>query len=278
MFEVSRFAEGRYERAEIDFTESLEKSPQQTESLLNRALARLKLGKFQEAADDLTLAVERGRTESLVYLLRSQAWQQLGEEERARRDRQTGLKREPVSLEGWIQRATVRRSEDPDGALADLNEALRLDPQSRQALQNKAHVLGDRLGRPAEAIETLDTLLASHPRDVTALMGRAVLNARLGRRDAALSDARVALSYEVSGDVYYRAACVFAQLSQGTGDEAEEAVKLLGEAAKRDIQWAAAALRSPELLPIAQRPDFRRLIAAAVILSGAEATPVGESR
>jgi serine/threonine protein kinase/tetratricopeptide (TPR) repeat protein len=277
---LSRYEDGRYERAEIDFTKSLERFPQQTNTLLNRALTYIKLGEFQKAVDDLTTAVERGSgcDESLVYLMRSQAWQKLGEEEQARLDLQAGLHREPVSLEGWIQRAAVRRPEDPQGALADLNQALRLNPQSRQALRNKAHVLGDHLDRSAEAIEALDSILTLYPHDVTALMGRAVLNARLDRPDAARHDARAALSRDASAFVYYQAACVFAQLSQGTGDDAAEAVKLLGEATKRDIRWAAAATKEPELLPIAQRLDFRRVIAAAAILQGTESTLADDRR
>ena len=274
---VSRLRDGRYLPAERDFAKSLERFPQQTESLLNRALALMKLGRHREAVDDLTLAIERGRDESLVFIMRSRAWRKLGEDDPAQRDLQAGLSRTPVSVEGWIQRATAGRSDDPQGALADLEQALRLDPRSRKALRNKAHLLAEHLDRPAEAIESLDRLLELHPRDASALAGRAVLSARLGRREDAHQNARHALSLDTSAAVCYQAACAFAQTSKLSADDAAEAVKLLGEATKREIHWAAIAAKDPDMLPIVSRADFRRLVAVAVALESTESTLLGDS-
>ena len=82
---------------------------------------------------------------------------------------------------------------DPAGALADFEAALAIDPRYRFALQNKAHVLGEVLGRGEEALKVLDTLLKYHPDQVEPMCGRGVQLARFGRRDAALRDARNAL-------------------------------------------------------------------------------------
>ncbi len=269
---VCRLQQGRYPQAERDFATSLAKFPQQTTSLLNRALALMKLDRFQEAADDLTLAIERGSDQSLVYLLRSKAWRKLGNDEQANRDLQAGLGREPVSVDGWIQRGLARRSDDPQEALADLDQALRLNPQSRKALRNEAHVLADHLDRPADAIEALGRMLELQPDDASALADRAVLAARLGRRDAAQQDVRDALRFDTSASVCYQAACVFAQTSKLVAEDAEEAMKLLGEATKREVRWAAVATKDPDLKPIVDRPDFRRLVAVAAVLNGTKST------
>ena len=89
-------------------------------------------------------------------------------------------------------RGLARLPGDPHGALADFDAALALNPRSQSALQNKANVLSEHLGRTEEAIRVLDTAIEHHPDYVKALAGRGVLLARLGRREAALRDAQAA--------------------------------------------------------------------------------------
>lgn len=272
---VCRLRQGRFAQAERDFTHSLERLPEQTTSLLNRALALMELGRYREAVEDLTAAIERGRDHSQVYILRSKAWEKLGDSELADQDLEEGLRLTPVSVDGWIQRGMVRRATSPEGALADLEAALRLDPQSRKALQNKAHLLSEKLNRPFEAIETLDRMLELNPHDALALAGRAVLRSRLGERNAAHQDARDALKWDRSPQTCYQAACAYAQTSQVVADDAVEAVNLLGEATKQEIRWAAEATKDPDMLPLAECADFRKLVGAAYILHRTKSTLLG---
>ena len=273
---VSRMRDGRYLAAEEDFSRSLEKFPEQTTSLVNRAMARMNLGQPHGAVEDLTRAIQRERDHSLMYLLRSKAWKQLGDSEQSKRDRQAALNRVPVTVDGWIHRGLARLSDDPQGAMTDLEQALRRNPKSRRALQNKAHVLADHLNRPDDAIKSLNRILKWNPRDAAALVDRAVLRGRLGRRDGAIRDAREALRLQSSAKVCYQAACAFAQTSTVVEDDAREAVKLLGEATQRDLRWAALATKDPDMQPLANRPDYRRVVAAAAYLSKTNSTCVDD--
>jgi tetratricopeptide (TPR) repeat protein len=170
----------------------------------------------------------------------------------------------------------VRRTISPEGALADLEAALGLDPQSRKALQNKAHLLSEQLHRPVEAIETLDRMLELNPHDALALAGRAVLRSRLGERNAAHQDARDALKWDRSPQTCYQAACVYAQTSQVVADDAIEAVNLLGEATKQETRWAAEAAKDTDMLPLAECADFRKLVEAAHILHRTKSALLGD--
>src|SRR5262249_60730371 len=84
--------------------------------------------------------------------------------------------------------------DDPKAALADFDAAPAINPRSKPALEDKALVLAESLGRPEEAIAVYDTTLLPHPDDAKAVGPRGVYHARLGRRDAALADARAALA------------------------------------------------------------------------------------
>ena len=120
------------------------------------------------------------------YFLRAKVRAKQGDREGARRDQEDGLRGEPRDERDLTARGLVRQPRDPQAALADYESALKLNPHYLTALQNKANVLGENLGRTEEAVATLDTLLAFYPNYVPALAGRGVLYARLGRREAAL--------------------------------------------------------------------------------------------
>ena len=99
------------------------------------------------AIADLTAALDRGATETRIYFIRAEARARSGDRDGAERDRAEGLRRVPADAESWVARGLARLPGDPAGALADFEEALKLDPRSRSALQNKAAVLSERFGR-----------------------------------------------------------------------------------------------------------------------------------
>src|SRR5262249_54898615 len=142
---------------------------------------------------DVTRALEMEPAAAELYFVRAEIREHNGDRAGAERDRAEGLRREPSDVNGWIDRGYARLGRDPKGALADFEKALELNPRSGQALQNKAHVLSEHLGRTAEAVAVLNKAVAQYPGYVHARLGRAVLLARLGKRTEAHADAREAL-------------------------------------------------------------------------------------
>ena len=57
----------------------------------------------------------------------------------------------------------ARLGSDPAAALEDFDQALALQPPSLSALQNKAHVLAEHLGRNRDALAVLDRLVERCP-------------------------------------------------------------------------------------------------------------------
>jgi eukaryotic-like serine/threonine-protein kinase len=244
-----------FDQARLDFDQALALRPGWAEALVNRALARLGVRDHAGAIGDLTLALECGAPACRTYLIRSRARLRAGDAAGADRDRVEGLRRTPDDAEGWVARGLARRHTDPRGALADFEAALAIDPRSRAALVDKAHVLSESLGLTAAAVRVLDRAVSWYPDDAPARVGRGVLLARLGRRDAAHRDAEEARRRDASAATNYRAACIYALTAQAEPADRPVALRLLATAMRQDPGLSAVARGDPDLAPLRDRAE-----------------------
>jgi serine/threonine protein kinase/Tfp pilus assembly protein PilF len=227
---------------------------------VNRALALLGERDNAGAVAELTTALDLGVAATRVYFIRAEARARSGDRDGAARDRAEGLRRTPTDVESWVARGLARLPDDPNGALADFESALGLDPLSRSALQNKAVVLSERLGRTSEAVAALDRAVALYPDYVPARVGRGVLLARLGRRAAAHRDAEESRRRDPSGDTAYRVACIYALTAKGDPADRPRALRMLATALGQEPAWAQIAVTDPDLEPIHDQAGFADLI------------------
>jgi tetratricopeptide (TPR) repeat protein len=200
-----------------------------------------------------------------VYFMRAKARELAGDRVGAAADRALALSQQPTDETSWISRGVARLAIDPQAALADFEQALVLNPQSRAALEDKAHVLAERLGRTDEAVEALDLVIALYPEYAAAYAGRGVLLARLGQFDSARGDSRKALLRDTSPPTVYRAACVYALASAENANDNEdqrESFRLLSSALRGGFGLDVVNV-DPDLAPLRQHPDFRHLVEAA---------------
>jgi serine/threonine protein kinase/tetratricopeptide (TPR) repeat protein len=227
---LARLRDGLYAPALADFDQVLQFLPNLASVYLDRGEARLGLNDANGAADEFTEALESGADKARALAGRSKAHSLSGNHDAARADVAAALAAQPKGEDGWVARGMARLPADPAGALADYAEALKLAPWYLPALQNSAVVLGELPGRGDEAIAMLDRALETCPDFVPARIGRAVLLARAGRRDAALADARESLLHDQQPVTLYQAACVYVLVSPGHADDRHEALRLLSAA------------------------------------------------
>jgi serine/threonine protein kinase/tetratricopeptide (TPR) repeat protein len=251
-----------YSRAFSDFDRVVALRPDLAMAYINRALARLGMRDPKGAVDDLTRALELKDGPTQAFFIRARARAALGDKDGAARDVAEGLKREPSDAVSWVVRGLAKLRTDPKGALADYDAALALNPRYVFALQNKAHVLSERLARTEEAVGVLDMAVKHHPGYAKALAGRGVLLARLGRRNDAIRDARALLAIDDSALSIYQAACVYALTSRQQPADRPESLRLLAEAVRKDNSWLAVAREDPDLAPIRDQQAFRDLVQA----------------
>jgi serine/threonine protein kinase/Flp pilus assembly protein TadD len=257
--------------AVADFNKALELRPGYVDAYMDRALAYQGLKKYSEAASDLTRALTFPGVPSRAWFMRARVWDQLGDKAKAQADRDEGQHRQPNDEVSWIARGLSKLNSDAPGALADFNEALKLNPLSRDALQNKAAVLAenmpaatpvDKQRNTEEAVAALDKAVTLYPDFVLARSGRGVLLARLGKRDAALVDARESLARDSTAEFLYRVACIYALTTKDDPNDRHEAFRLLSLALRQGFGHDLIATDS-DLIPLRQYPEFRKLVDAA---------------
>jgi serine/threonine protein kinase/tetratricopeptide (TPR) repeat protein len=245
--------------AGADFDQALRLDPDLGAVYVDRALARLELGQHAAALSDLDQALQRGQSPVRVLLLRSRVHNLAGNREAAVRDRAQGLHLIPTDEAGWLARGFAHLADDPAAALQDFDAALKLNPASLAALQNKAHVLAETLGQSQKAIQVLDQAVRLYPDHAPAWAGRGVLHARLGQRDAALRDAREGLARDTEPATLFQVGCIYALTAREQPEDLLEARRLVLSALRRGYGWDLVE-RDPDLERLRQDADFRQLL------------------
>lgn len=258
---IMRLRQGDHRRAEIDFTRAIELKPQAVDTWLNRAIARLNLNKLKEAETDLTESLRLSEAPTRVYFLRAMVRDRAGDKAAAASDRAEGMKQTPADSISWITRGFQRQKSDPQGALNDYEAALELNPRSRDALINKANVLSEDLRQPEAALKVFDRIIELWPEDLDAHGSRGVVLARLGRVAAARKDAEFCLQRTESAFVCFQMAGLYAQVAghSRTAEDRKWALHLLAMTLRKGfnhLDWVAS---DPDLEPIRQEPEYRRL-------------------
>ncbi len=258
---LTRLRKQEYQQASDDLERVLALCPDHVEACKNRALARQGLKQYAEAIRGLTRTLELDASLTHVYFLRAAARERAGDLWGAKKDREQGLRRQPANEMDWLARGYARMSVAPRAALDDFDQALKINPRSQAALQNKAHVLS-KLGRNEEAAKVLDKVVEHYPDFVLGRAGRGVLLARVGKREAAHKDALACLARDKQPLTCYQLAGIYALTSKTSRQDRKQAFRLLSLALLKGVGFDLLET-DRDLDPIRQLPEFKRLVAAA---------------
>jgi eukaryotic-like serine/threonine-protein kinase len=216
-----------YPQAIEDLDRATRLDPNLTEAYIYRADVRRAEGNLAAAEADYTRALETGSAPVRVYFLRATVRHLRGDAAGAKADREAGFRLKPADEMSWIARAENRLGDNANGALADVDEALALNPASVSGLQLKSHILAERLKRPDDALDVLNRAVELHPDHVPIVAGRGVVLARAGKRDAAVRDAKAALRNDTSPPNLYQVGCIYALTVKTHPEDKREALRLL---------------------------------------------------
>ena len=142
-----RRGNGDHEGALADWSATIALAPDHPYAHISRARAREEQGDLRGAIDDLD---EQIRIDALAgkpvwadrpYMNRGRLWHGLGQPEAARRDYDAALALNPANAIALFNRAVLKRdADDIDGALADLAEAMRHEPDDPEAYEFRSEL------------------------------------------------------------------------------------------------------------------------------------------
>jgi serine/threonine protein kinase/tetratricopeptide (TPR) repeat protein len=266
-----------YDLARDELDRAIEIDPKLAEAYVQRAIAWEGLRKPRESLADFGRAIASGAATPRLYFLRAEIKRRLGDAAGAEVDTREGFAGECRDALDWVKRSEARLELlDPlaglggavvlrsvrEAALADVEAALALNPESALALQQKAHILSEHFFDPDASLAVLDRLVKLHPDSAVAYSGRGVLLARAGKWEAAFRDAKAALERDNKAPILYQVAGIYALHSKSSPDDKREALRLLWGSLKTGfgLQFVDD---DPELDPLRGDAEFRALVARA---------------
>lgn len=269
----ARLPQNRFREAAEDFSQLIKLRPRIPEAYFNRALALQGLGDYDLAMEDCEHAMKLGFNGSRAHLLRAELHSSLGNRRAAEQDRQRGIAEVPDDEAGWFLRAMAQLDQqETDAAIHDLEQALALNPRSKVALQNMAHIYAEVLGQNQEAVTWISRLQEAFPKYATAPASKAVLLARLGRQEEAQQNIENALQLSRSAEVYYLVASAYAQMAAQSPELATQAVDAVRACLNLDQGWFEQLIYDKDFAPIKTDANLNKILAACnVMLHGASA-------
>jgi len=248
---------GRLIGAQDAYDNALEIEPDFPEALVNRALVELELDQLASAQADLERAIKLGRDDVVILAALGETFARQGRRDHAEQFFAGLLTRNPGDLVVLVARGIMRLKYDPESARSDLTQALAIDPRAAHAHYGIALLI--RQSDPHGALRHLDAALDSDPNLTDALQLRALVRARLGKREA-LDDAD-RLIESPTRDRLYNAACAVAIYAREARDPRplRHGLEILARALDSGFSPQEAAA-DPDLAAMRPLPEYARLI------------------
>jgi serine/threonine protein kinase/Tfp pilus assembly protein PilF len=248
---------GRLIAARDAYDVALDCDPDFSEALVNRALVELELDDLGSAEADLNHAIALGRDEVVILAALGEAIARQGRREHAEQYFARLLTGNPRDLVVLVARGVMRLRFDPESARSDLTRALAID--ARDAHANYGIALLIRKSDPMGALGHLDTALESDPNLTDALQLRALVRARLGKREA-LDDVDRLIESPTRHRLY-NAACAVAIYAKEARDVRPlgHGLELLARALASGFSPQEAAA-DPDLEAMRPIPEYARLL------------------
>ena len=186
---VARQNLGDHAGAISDYDHALEMLPDNRSLLFNRAIAYEELKEYDKARDGFDRLIKSHPSFDAAYVGRAKLNMADGDSVAALADAEKALSLNKGSVNAHIVHADLlmNHTKDFEGALADMDEAIRLQPQLTGLFINRAFVryrLNDYYG----AMSDYDYAVTLEPTNTTALYNRALLRAEVHDYNKAIAD------------------------------------------------------------------------------------------
>ena len=186
---IARQNLGDYQGAIDDYTAGLRYAREDRTCLNSKAIAEVQLKKYDEAEKSFEKLIALHPNYYNGYMSRAQFYLEKGDTLKAVADIDKAISIDKYMSGAYAQRAIIKvlRDADYDSALADMNEALRLDPKEVSYYFNRARIKyhqDDLQG----AMDDYDYILQLEPGNTMTHYNRGLLRMQVGERNKAITD------------------------------------------------------------------------------------------
>ena len=194
---VARHNSHNYENALEDYEKALEMIPGDKELMLNMAMCHLALKHYNEADSCLMWVVERDSTVERAYLGLAQLRMEQSDTLQALDYISKAIDVDKTNVQAYLMRCEIYFNvvEDTEKALADINQAILLEPRNASLYINRSYMrykVDDIRG----TMEDLDYAISLDPNSVTAHYNRALLRSEVGDNNNAIDDYDFVLEHD----------------------------------------------------------------------------------
>ena len=199
-YEVRGVAYQNLEKPQLaiaDYDAALAQLPDNRSILFNKAIALEDVKDYEGAAESYEKLLKAHPKFDNAYLGRARLYLQTGDTVAALADLDKVISLNPNSVNAYVIRAdiAIKREEDFNRALSDMNEAIKLQPHYAGFFVNRAFLrykLDDYFGAMAD----YDYAISLDPMSQIAYFNRGLLRAEVSDRDRAIADFTKVLSFD----------------------------------------------------------------------------------
>ncbi len=219
---VARFTRGNYyfgnkvyDKAIVDYTETIRISPIHFHALTNRGDSYKKLGEYQKALEDYNSALKIKPTFADAIVHRADLYLETGQIDLALEDSKKALSIKPNNSAAYnILAGAYFRQNKHDLGLENVNKALEINPKFEDAYLNRAIIYSVQ-NNHAMALKDYNAYLNLKPNNIKAYLWRGIAHRHLQNWQAAKTDFDRVISEQPNNkEAYYNRAMVFTALGQ----------------------------------------------------------------
>ncbi|HUY91692.1 MAG TPA: tetratricopeptide repeat protein [Pirellulales bacterium] len=184
---VVRAQRGEFDAALGDLDESIRLDATDPRTFLNRGRIHFLQGRYDAAVIDYTQAISLTPDDANSYRGRAEIWSKKGDAANAIIDLTQYLRLRPQDANAYAQRGWLRKEKDPDAAIADFDEALKINPRHVGALLGRGEVWKQK-NNLVKALADLTAAIDADPNNSRAYLRRAELHNSTGEHRLVVDD------------------------------------------------------------------------------------------
>ena len=255
---------GRREEAIVDLTDALDLNRRDLVAFATRSSLILDKGYDRTIPQsDLDEDVRKVWAEGIKTYNDGVKFESRGQFDRALDAYHNAVRLLPSFARAHVDLGRLLKAKDPGASLAELTDAIQLDPWIPGAAAFKGRVaLNLSLGRLEPALDDLSQIIARDDKDGVAYLDRGFIKEKQGNLEGALGDYSRSIELAPSASAYFDRANVYVQL-----DDPDRAVVDFGAALAINPKYVPALIGRADLNYTARRfadslTDYTRLLAA----------------